>query len=121
MAKVRSRSLVIDASVARAAGPREAVHPTARNCRDFLVIAGEICHRMCFSLSRTLSLPSRTVASDACYADGEQSEGRGFRGRRRGEGRDADIVQPGVLGGVIRVGQELDCSAGAICREQERL
>jgi hypothetical protein len=49
MAKVRSQSLVIDASVARAAGPEGATHPTARHCRDFLLLAGEVCHRTVFT------------------------------------------------------------------------
>jgi hypothetical protein len=49
MAKVRSQSLVIDASVARAAGPEVAVHPTAKHCRDFLLGVVEICHRLVFT------------------------------------------------------------------------
>src|SRR3954452_5022187 len=44
VAKVRSRRLVIDASIARAAGD-SSTHPTSRNCRDFLLIVLEICHR----------------------------------------------------------------------------
>jgi len=49
MAKKRSRSLIIDASVAHAAGPEEAVHPTAKHCRDFLLAVLDICHRMTVS------------------------------------------------------------------------
>jgi hypothetical protein len=49
MAKVRSQSLVIDASVAQAAGPQGATHPTAKHCRDFLLVAEEVCHRMVFT------------------------------------------------------------------------
>src|SRR5258707_7821300 len=51
MAKVRSRSLVIDASVAHAAGPEEATHPTAKHCRDFLLAVGDICHRLSLSVA----------------------------------------------------------------------
>ena len=36
--------LVIDASVARAAGGEGAKHPTARHCRDFLGAVLRICH-----------------------------------------------------------------------------
>lgn len=45
MAKVRSRVLVIDASIARAAGD-VSMHPTSRNCREFLQAVLTICHRM---------------------------------------------------------------------------
>ena len=49
MAKVRSQALVIDASVAQAAGPQGATHPTAKHCRDFLLVAGDVCHRLVFT------------------------------------------------------------------------
>jgi hypothetical protein len=49
MAKKRSRLLVIDASVAHAAGPEDATHPTAKHCRDFLLAVSDICHRMAVS------------------------------------------------------------------------
>ncbi len=49
MARSRSELLVIDASVARAAGPEDAVHPMAKNCRDFLLAVRDICHRMIFT------------------------------------------------------------------------
>ncbi|MCI0462510.1 MAG: hypothetical protein L0Z62_36635 [Gemmataceae bacterium] len=49
MTKVRSQSLVIDASVARAAGPEAATYPTAKHCRDFLLAVSNICHRMVFT------------------------------------------------------------------------
>ena len=49
MAKSRSEHLVIDASVAQAAGPEKAVHPTAKRCRDFLLAILSICHRATFS------------------------------------------------------------------------
>src|SRR5437016_1351946 len=45
MAKVRSRVLVIDASIARAAGD-VSMHPTSRNCREFLQAVLKLCHRM---------------------------------------------------------------------------
>jgi hypothetical protein len=38
--------LVIDASVARAAGGEQATYPTAQNCRDFLKAVLRICHTM---------------------------------------------------------------------------
>ncbi len=45
MAKKQKRQrLVIDASVARASGGKDAVHPTAKNCRDFLTAVLQICH-----------------------------------------------------------------------------
>ena len=46
MAKIVSRRLVIDASVARAAGGEDATYPTSKNCRDFLKAVLEICHRV---------------------------------------------------------------------------
>ena len=48
MAKVKNLSavLVIDCSIAHAAGPEEAVHPTAKHCRDFLRAVLRICHRI---------------------------------------------------------------------------
>lgn len=48
MAKSKPSSvvLVIDASIARAAGPENATHPTAKHCRDFLLAVVRICHRI---------------------------------------------------------------------------
>lgn len=45
MAKVRSRVLVIDASIARAAGD-VSMHPTSRHCREFLQATLKLCHRI---------------------------------------------------------------------------
>ena len=45
VAKVPSRVLVIDASIARAAGDTSN-HPTSRNCCDFLQAVLKVCHRM---------------------------------------------------------------------------
>ncbi len=45
MAKVCSRLLIIDASVANAPGDIS-LHPTSRNCREFLRAVLDICHRM---------------------------------------------------------------------------
>jgi hypothetical protein len=42
----KSKRLVIDASVAHAAGPERAEHPTAKRCRDFLKTVLEVCHRV---------------------------------------------------------------------------
>ena len=50
MAKIASRRLVIDASVARAAGDTS-MHPTSRSCRDFLLAILEICHRFVMTQS----------------------------------------------------------------------
>ena len=47
--KIRSRCLVIDASVARAAGPPESTHPTGALCRDFLMEVRGICHRIAWT------------------------------------------------------------------------
>jgi hypothetical protein len=49
MARARSQQLVIDASVARAAGPEGATHPTAKHCRDFLLATLDVCHRAVFT------------------------------------------------------------------------
>jgi hypothetical protein len=49
MARKRSQCLVIDASIARAAGPQGAVHPTAKHCRDFLLAVLDVCHHAMFS------------------------------------------------------------------------
>jgi hypothetical protein len=45
VAKIRSRVLVIDASIARAAGDIS-MHPTSQSCREFLQAILELCHRM---------------------------------------------------------------------------
>jgi hypothetical protein len=44
VAKLPSGVLVIDASIAKAAG--ETLHTTSRNCREFLLAVLDICHRM---------------------------------------------------------------------------
>jgi hypothetical protein len=49
MARKRSRSLIIDASIAHAAGPESATHPTAKHCRDFLLAVLDVCHRITVS------------------------------------------------------------------------
>lgn len=49
MSRSRSERLVIDASVARAAGPHGAIHPTAKRSRDFLLGVLDVCHRAVFS------------------------------------------------------------------------
>ena len=49
MARVRSKRLVIDASVAQAAGPQHSVHPRGKSCRDFLLAVLKVCHRAAFS------------------------------------------------------------------------
>lgn len=41
-----SKRLVIDTDVARAAGGEEAVHPTSKNCRDFLLAMRETSHKL---------------------------------------------------------------------------
>ncbi len=41
-----SKRLVIDASVARASGGKDAIYPTSKNCRDFLQAVLEICHHL---------------------------------------------------------------------------
>jgi len=46
MSKSNSKCLVIDASVARAAGPPHTSHPTSSNCRNFLENVLKICHRI---------------------------------------------------------------------------
>src|SRR5579884_2623105 len=53
MARTRSQTLVIDASVARAAGPEAAVHPTVKHCRDFLIAVLDVCHRTTFAPALT--------------------------------------------------------------------
>ena len=44
--KIASRQLVIDTDVAGASGGKEAVHPTATRCRDFLEAVLEYGHRL---------------------------------------------------------------------------
>lgn len=46
MAKRITRRMVIDASVARAAGPSGATFPTSKNCRDFLLAVRKFRHGM---------------------------------------------------------------------------
>jgi len=46
---VKSRRIVIDASILRAAGSIDAVHPTAAHCRDVLQAVLTICHRAALS------------------------------------------------------------------------
>jgi hypothetical protein len=41
-----SKLLVIDTSVARSAGGEDAVHPEAKDCRDFLLEVLAICHKI---------------------------------------------------------------------------
>lgn len=45
-AKVVSKRLVIDASVARSAGGEDATYPTSVHCRDFLIAVLDICHKV---------------------------------------------------------------------------
>lgn len=40
----RARRIVIDACVARAAGGKDAIHPTSKYCRDFLDEVRILCH-----------------------------------------------------------------------------
>jgi hypothetical protein len=51
MKKKRPKSwcLVVDASIARAAGPPESRHPTGAHCRDFLIALRGVGHRMAWS------------------------------------------------------------------------
>jgi hypothetical protein len=46
---LRTHCLVIDASIAEAAGTSERGHPNAARCRAFLVAVRSICHRMAWS------------------------------------------------------------------------
>lgn len=46
MARPRSKRLVIDASLAGAAGGKKATHPTSKLCRDFLLAVLKICHQI---------------------------------------------------------------------------
>lgn len=46
---VKSKRIVIDASILRAAGSIGAVHPTASQCRDVLQAVLTICHRAALS------------------------------------------------------------------------
>lgn len=44
-----SRQMVIDASVARSAGPETATFPVSKRCRDFLKTTLAVCHRCIFT------------------------------------------------------------------------
>jgi hypothetical protein len=46
MANKNSKRLVIDTSIARSAGGENAVHPQAKDCRDFLLAVLSICHKI---------------------------------------------------------------------------
>jgi len=45
----RSQQIVIDASIARAAGPIGATHPLSAGCRDFLIATLDACHHAAFT------------------------------------------------------------------------
>lgn len=47
--RAKTRCLVIDASIAHAAGDSESLAPTGRRCSDFLIDVRGICHRMAWS------------------------------------------------------------------------
>ena len=47
--KIRTCCLVIDASIAHAAGTLESRDPTGVRCRDFLMAVRGVCHRMAWS------------------------------------------------------------------------
>ena len=47
--RVRTCCLVIDASIAKAAGPFESRDPVGMLCRDFLMAVRKVCHRMAWS------------------------------------------------------------------------
>lgn len=46
MPSKKSKRLVVDASVARAAGGEEATHATSQTCREFLLTILKVCHRV---------------------------------------------------------------------------
>lgn len=46
MANKNSKRLAIDTSVARSAGGENAVHPQAKDCRDFLLKVLSLCHKI---------------------------------------------------------------------------
>lgn len=46
MTEKQSKILIIDASVARAAGSEDAVKPVPKQCREFLIEVFEICHKV---------------------------------------------------------------------------
>ena len=47
--RIPSRCLVVDASIARAAGSPESKHPTGALCRDFLMGIRSVCHRIAWT------------------------------------------------------------------------
>jgi hypothetical protein len=47
--RIATRCLVIDASIARAAGSLESKHPRGILCRDFLMSIRSICHRIAWN------------------------------------------------------------------------
>lgn len=49
MTRQTSKLLVIDASVARACGGKDATYPTSKRCRDFLQAVLLICHQIVMS------------------------------------------------------------------------
>jgi hypothetical protein len=63
VAKVRSRVLVIDASIAHAAGD-VSMHPTSRSCREFLQAVLDLCHRM----AMTAPIQEEWNRHQSCFA-----------------------------------------------------
>lgn len=49
MAKKQAKDIVVDADVARAAGGKEAIHPTPKKCRAFLLAFFDTPHRIAMS------------------------------------------------------------------------
>src|SRR5262249_18952406 len=47
--KIPTRCLVVDASVASAAGSLESAHPRGILCRDFLIAVRGVCHRIAWT------------------------------------------------------------------------
>lgn len=98
MAKVSSRLLVVDASLAQAAGDASA-HPTSKHCRDFLLAVERICHKAIFT-------PSIRKEWDAHAS----SFSRKWRVRMNGRKKIA-VEEASAMPALINTIDAHDCSA----------
>ena len=86
MVSRRSWSIVVDASIARAAGGKDAVFPQSKHCRDFMRDMMEICHKI--------------VMTDAIFEEWKKHESKFARTWRMGMIARRKLVQ---LAGVSDV------------------
>ncbi len=86
MASRRSWSIVVDATIARAAGGKDAVFPQSKHCRDFLREMLEICHK--------------TVMTEQIFEEWKKHESRFARTWRTGMIARSKLVNLGDVSDV---------------------